>query len=357
MDPEVTAQDLRGWYEEGDRSFQMLALDGADLSGADLRDSAFYGCSFANADFSSAILTGARFEHTDLVGANLYGAALSGATFFRAALTNVDLRAADCNEAMFLGVPCQGADLRWAKFVFSVFANVDSTGARFDHTRVAGVSFCNVDIGSFCEATSMVHGSPSFVDAQTVMQSYRHPRLKSFMIDCGVPELFAEYMIDCARALGEDALRELMQSTFISYGGPDEAFSRRLYDALRAHGVVVFFFPETARVGERIGDEVFNALQRHDRMILVCSRTSLDRPGVLNEIQETLDREARDGGATYLIPVMLDSYLLEEWSEKQPVLAKRVKSRVAADFRDSGSFDAALARLLAALRKKTPKTT
>ncbi len=212
-----------------------------------------------------------------------------------------------------------------------------------------------VDVGPLCDAQSLTHSAPSSVDARAVMSSYRHPQLKSFMTDAGVPEVFAEYMIECARALGDDALRELMQSTFISYGGPDEDFARRLYDALRAHGVVTFFFPETAKVGERIGDEVFNALQRHDRMILVCSRASLDRPGVLNEIQETLDREARDGGATYLIPVMLDDYLLEEWSEKQPVLAERVKSRVAADFRDPARFDAALDRLLAALRKKTPR--
>src|ERR1019366_5985809 len=135
-----------------------------------------------------------------------------------------------------------------------------------------------------------------------------HPRLKRFMTDCGVPEIFAEFMIDCARSSSARLMRSLMESTFISYGGPDELFARKLYDELRAHDVIVFFFPETATVGERIGNEVPRPIQQHDRVFLVCPRDSLDRPGVINEIQETLDREARDGGATYLLPIMIDDY-------------------------------------------------
>jgi hypothetical protein len=165
-------------------------------------------------------------------------------------------------------------------------------------------------------------------------------------------------MIDCARALDEPLLRSLMQSTFISYGGPDEAFASRLRDALRKHGVVTFFFRDDAQIGERIDNEVYSRLQQHDRVILVCSRASLDRKGVLNEIQETFDREARDGGATYLLPIMLDDYVLTGWREQQPDLAERVSRRVVGDFRDTADdqrkFDAALGRLLNALKTKQP---
>jgi hypothetical protein len=191
-----------------------------------------------------------------------------------------------------------------------------------------------------------------------VMRSYQHPGLKRFLLDCGVPAIFAEYMVDCARALREPLLRSMMQSTFISYGGPDERFARRLYDALREHQVTVFFFPVTATVGERIDNEVFQGIQEHDRVILVCSQASLDRPGVLNEIQETFDREARDGGATYLLPIMLDDYVLTGWKESQPSLAERVNRRVVADFRKAirsrKAFDSALSRLVDALKKSRP---
>jgi hypothetical protein len=163
-------------------------------------------------------------------------------------------------------------------------------------------------------------------------------------------------MIDCARASGEPLLRSLMQSTFISYGGPDEAFARKLYEVLRSHGTIVFFFPETASVGGRIDDEVFRRIQEHDRVLLICSRNSLDRPGVLNEIQETLDREARDGGATYLLPIMLDDYVLSGWRKSHPKLAERVGRRIIGDFRGAKrskrAFDAAVTRVIDALKTK-----
>ena len=105
-----------------------------------------------------------------------------------------------------------------------------------------------------------------------------------------------------------------------------------MYSALKAANVVTFFFPESATIGERIGEEVFRRLQEHDRVILVCSRSSLDRPGVLNEIQETLDREARDGGRTYLLPITLDDYVLTDWRHVQPILAQRIRGRMVGDF-------------------------
>jgi len=42
----------------------------------------------------------------------------------------------------------------------------------------------------------------------------------------------------------------LLQSTFISYGGPDEAFARKLNDALEKRGVITFFFKDDAPPGE-----------------------------------------------------------------------------------------------------------
>ena len=149
-----------------------------------------------------------------------------------------------------------------------------------------------------------------------------------------------------------------MQTTFISYGGPDEGFARDLYEALKQHGVIVFFFPESATLGERIDSEIYRRLAEHDRVILVCSEASLNRPGVLHEIQETFDRESRDGGATYLLPIMLDDYVLTGWKEVHPVLAERVCRRVVGDFRKAPQggtdFDVAVGRLIDALKRNRP---
>ena len=103
---------------------------------------------------------------------------------------------------------------------------------------------------------------------------------------------------------------------------------------------------------------MYKQIQEYDRIILVCSANSLDRPGVLHEIQETFDREARDGGATYLLPVTLDDYVFSGWRTTHPVLAERVGRRVVGDFRGTTrskkKFDEALARLVDALKTKRP---
>jgi hypothetical protein len=378
-EPDLTGEELLAQYEGGRRDFHDLCLDGIRLANVTLERVWFARSSLVKADFSGAALPHVNFGYADLTEARFREASLSAGRLSAATLVRTDFHGARLADASLTLARCIGADMRDAELGNVAFRSTDLTGsdlagafvdgatfqdtilraARFAGATLADTRFFDVDVGPLCDATFLNHRGPSWIDPRTVVESYKHPRLKSFMIDCGVPEIFAEYMIECARAVGDDLLQELMQTTFISYGGPDEAFARRLYDALRAHGVVTFFFPETARVGERIDDEVFNALQRHDRMILVCSRDSLDRPGVLNEVQETLDREARDGGATYLIPVMLDDYLLTDWKEVQPELAERVGRRVAADFSgargDSARFEGALSRLLAALRKKRPR--
>ena len=253
---------------------------------------------------------------------------------------------------------CTDADMREVDLGNARLTETILVRTNFDRASLGSTSLGNVDVRQLCVAKGLKHTSLSVIDARTVIKSYNHPKFKQFMLDCGVPPIFAEYMIDCARAVDEPLLRTLMQTTFISYGGPDEGFAQKLYDALKACGVITFFFPKSATVGERIDNEVYQQIQDHDRVILVCSSNSLDRPGVLHEIQETFDREARDGGATYLLPITLDDYVYSGWRTTHPVLAERVARRVVGDFRGTARskkrFDEALARLLDALKTKRP---
>jgi hypothetical protein len=93
-------------------------------------------------------------------------------------------------------------------------------------------------------------------------------------------------------------------------------------------------------------------------MILVCSRASLDRKGVLNELEKVLEREARDGGTSYLIPIRLDDYVFTGWKPPNADLAQAVRDRVVADFEgadtDDAKFNEGLCRLIAALKKPDP---
>lgn len=355
---EMKADELLAAYARGERDFYKVNLDSAELNGVDLQGASFYGASLRGTNFHSTNLTHVQFKAADLTNAclsqsRLIATDLIGATFHGADLTRADLTGACLNRT-----DCTGADMRRTNLGNATLNHAIFLDAKIDRAHISETHFGAVDVSTFCDAKALEHSSPSDIDSRTVMKTYQHPRLKRFLLDCGVPEIFAEYMIECACSLGEPLLRSLMQSTFISYGGPDEAFARKLYGALRAHSVVVFFFPEDATIGERIDNEVFRRLQEHDRVILICSRVSLDRAGVLNEIQETFDREARDGGANYLLPIMLDDYVLNEWRTNQPEFAERIRRRIVGDFRNAQrsrkAFDAALEKLLNALKTKRP---
>lgn len=147
----------------------------------------------------------------------------------------------------------------------------------------------------------------------------------------------------------------MLQSTFISYGGPDTNFAQRLNDALLKNGVTTFFFAKDAIPGRKLHRLMREGVNQHDRVILVCSKASLDRPGVLNEITETLQREARDGGKEYLIPITLDDYVFMGWKPDDPGVAQAIKDRVVADFKgaetDPAKFNEGLLRLIATLKK------
>jgi len=147
-----------------------------------------------------------------------------------------------------------------------------------------------------------------------------------------------------------DSFRSL--SAFISYGTPDEHFARELDAALRANGIATFFYARDAIPGESLSTLMRRGVNIHDRVIAICSADSLDRNGVLNEIRETLAREAREGGQPRLIPVRIDDHLIEQWAPEDEGLRHAMMDRVVADFRnwrDQQAFQASLSALLRAL--------
>ena len=69
-------------------------------------------------------------------------------------------------------------------------------------------------------------------------------------------------------------------------------------------------------------------VREHERIVLICSKASLERSGVQNEIERVLEREAREGGASLLIPVTLDRFVFDEWRPRSPDIAEQLRSRV-----------------------------
>jgi hypothetical protein len=165
-------------------------------------------------------------------------------------------------------------------------------------------------------------------------------------------DLSAQTVGKLDRAANPVAQQAAYKSAFISYGGPDESFARKLYEALLGKGVHAYYFPESSVPGRRLHRTMNDAVYEYDVVISVCSETAVTRPGWLNELEQTLAREAREGGTELLIPVLLDDFVLARWEPERKDLARQVQSRVAADFRghaDEAVFGRQVDRLLIAL--------
>lgn len=119
-----------------------------------------------------------------------------------------------------------------------------------------------------------------------------------------------------------DAQVDRYKSAFISYGGPDEAFARIVYEALTASGVHAYYFPESSVPGRQLHRTMNDAVYEYDIVISICSKLAVTRPGWLNELEQTLAREAREGGTELLIPVLLDDYVIKEWTPEKKDLAR-----------------------------------
>jgi hypothetical protein len=363
--PPASAEELLRRYAAGERAFPNANLRSANLSEAVLRGANFISADLRGADFTRGDLRGANLHSADLADANLRSANLHSANLRSANLSeailggaylrSANLRGANLSDANLSEAILGGADLRSANLRGANLHSADLRGADFTGAILGPTLFVGVDLSPFCETRSnLVHQAPSIIDHTSILLSLHAPALKEFLAQAGMPEVFVDYMVDCALSLKSEVFR-MLRSTFISYGSPDEAFARRLYEALHRNGVTTFFFPEHAVPGKKLHRTMRDGVNAYDRVILVCSQASLTRSGVLNEIEEALTREGAESGEPILIPIALDSYVFQGWTPPDPGTAKAIRARVVADFQgadtDPAKFQNALQRLIGALKK------
>lgn len=318
-------------------------LEGADLEGAYLRRASFRGASFR----------GACLREADLTGANLSVADLERAKLEKAILVGVTLRGADLAEADLRNANLQGANLRGANLQGAALIGADIRyGMLVDTALDMGVAAAKLE--------------EAYVDWRTIARSLRMNDLLGCLVRTGMPEVVAIYLIDSVRSIDEIDLFTMLQSVFLSYGGPDTEFADRLRNDLTRNGVKTWFFPKDAIPGARIHRHIQRRIHEYDRMILCCSEVSLQREGVLHEIEEVLEREQDEGGAEVMIPVLLDPIFDNGhapptwWPEEKEHIYLSLRRRVAADFQGATDnpdrWSEQLSRVLTALRKKPTPT-
>jgi uncharacterized protein YjbI with pentapeptide repeats len=363
--------NLEGAYLE-DIDFGSVDLTGANLRGSRLSRARFFYSSLKRADLSNCHMHHATFNHVDFSGAVMAHARMNDARFYDTSLCETSLRAADLSASNHYMSNFGSADLRGAALVGASFhsttfskANLDHaylkqtsfhdsnfTGAQLEGVCLRAVKFQDTDVSPFCSIDLEII-DPCDIDWASVVRSQRAPTLRAFLVEVGFPVLYANYLVDCARSLDPQGLWSIMKSAFISHGAADEPFAKKLRDALHRNGVRTWLFSEDAIPGEKLHRSMSVGVNSYDRIILVCSKDSLMRTGVLNEIEQALAREAREGGVSVLIPIRLDDYIFDAWTLDRSDIVTAVRDRVVADFRgtitDDARFQEAFARLLGSL--------
>ena len=146
---------------------------------------------------------------------------------------------------------------------------------------------------------------------------------------------------------------DMYKTVFISYGGPDEQVASRINSALKDKGITTWFFPDDAVAGEKLHRVMYGGVNKNEKVLMLCSENSLTRPGVLNELERVLEREAREGGADILVPVALDDFVFTRWKPQRTDIAEQIRSRVVASVKVRGGkrFNEAIEKIVRSLRK------
>ncbi len=370
---ELADRDLRGIdlnrANLGFADLQGAKLEGASLHRASLRSADLTAADLSGADLSAAALTDAQMRHVEMVGTRMTGAKLTRAAltssdadradFERANLRFANLRACSLSHTNFRRADLHGTDFSMAKLRESnlqeanlVEANLSSAemvGADLSHARLGATILVGVRLVETRGFEQCQHLAGSFVDHRTVDRSEFLP--DDFLRGCGLSDSLIKHL----RESGHDH-QHVFYSCFVSYSHEDKAFARRIHDNLQDRGIRCWLDEKQVLPGDDIYEQIDLGIKLWDKVLLCCSKSSLNSWWVDNEIDTAFEKERqlmkeRAQKVLALVPLNLDGYLFDGWDGAK---RQQLKSRVAADFTGWESnhrkFDAALEQLVSALK-------
>jgi hypothetical protein len=177
---------------------------------------------------------------------------------------------------------------------------------------------------------------------------------ESFLRGCGVPEPFIIY----ARSLAGQPIQ--FHSCFISYSTKDQEFANRLYADLQQNAVRCWFAPHDIVGGKKVHEQIDEAIQVHDKLLLILSQHSMNSPWVASEISKARKRELREG-RRMLFPVRLVEFeTLRDWerfdADTGNDSAREIREYFIPDFshwKDHEAYEEAFEHLLRDLKLAT----
>ncbi|HKO36405.1 MAG TPA: toll/interleukin-1 receptor domain-containing protein [Pyrinomonadaceae bacterium] len=291
-------------------------------------------------DFHSVTMRKGYLHDVDLTWADMRYSNLWQANARSCRFDECDFSFARVDYARFDDASFRRAAFEWTKFGHAVFRDVDFGGATgLDGNQIWAVT---IDPLTLDRTSASLVETPEL--AEEVERFYRKAELP-------------EHIIEYYRA--RIGMTPPYLSVFISYSSADRDFARALHGHLTSDGVRCTLDEVDFQIGEDVHSEIRKATRHMDRMLLCCSQNSLRSPWVDDEITMALavERERTRNGRddVFLLPLMLDDYLLAEYDDAK---ADLLRARVAANFTHwsklsflGGEYD----RLLAALRRRSSR--
>ena len=325
------------WDELG-----KITLSGGDFHGADLMGAMLKGANLRGANLAKANLADADLDNADFTNANLRGANLGmGAWFPNTDFSNADLSFANLSRAF----------LESAKFIGATVDGTDFRKAHFNRTLI-----CDCNLQNVKGLESVYISGPCYIGIDTLYKSQGQIPDK-FLGDAGVPE----EIIDIARSLRAGPAIQ-WHSCFISYSTKDEEFARRLHSRMREANMRVWIASKDLKGGKKLHEQLFEAIQIHDRLLIVLSEYSIQSEWVMTEIRKARETEKNEKRRK-LFPIRLTDFeTLRVWTcfdaDTGKDLAVEVREYYIPDFsnwKDHDAFESAFARLKKDLEAENSK--
>jgi hypothetical protein len=140
-----------------------------------------------------------------------------------------------------------------------------------------------------------------------------------------------------------------LPSCFISYSSSDQEIAERLHADLINARVKCWFAPEDLKTGDKLRPAFDEAIQKHDKLMVLLSEHSVQSPWVEKEVETAFEKE-RQQKRTVLFPIRLDDAVMET---DQAWAADIRRTRHIGDFRnwkDHDAYKKAFDRLLRDLK-------
>lgn len=256
-------------------------------------------------DLSGCHLHGVRFEEANLRRANLSDTYCGGADFIQTDLTEAALTGSDLTGAYFTNADLRESNLCNADFYRTIFTATILDNALFNECQFNGtvISGCET-LGNAIGLETVQHGAPSFIDMQTLRGCINNLPEK-FLSGMG----YNQIEIDALRTLYGKAFQ--YYSCFISYARIDDDFANRLHADLQSRGISCWKDNIDLKGGHYWQTQVNEAIRLKDKVVLICSKTSLVRKRVTKEILEAIYAQKAQR-TKKLFPIMIDQYVLSD---------------------------------------------